>query len=152
MGGNMKINEGQLVLLMKFSEIFLKSPIENHIEVLQKSGFVWYGKLGTKPSDKTIKSILFDNKYHIILHSVKGDSFLCEAADVITSHPKDNYPKYYDEIESLKNKPFKCYFKLVDIIKLEDKFLREYVLASTGEPAGNSLRNSMASIFILRKR
>ena len=148
----MEIKDGQLVLLMKYSEVFGKDPIRSHMDVLKKKGFVWFGKFGTKPSDKTLNSVLNNGIYNIILHYSKGKSYLCQVSEVSLNHPIENYPKYYDELDALKNKPFKIYFKLTKITELNEKYLREFSLASTGEPAGRSLRNSMASIFILRKK
>jgi len=145
----MKIYKDQVVLLMKYSDIFEKNTIEAHQEVLKTVGYVWYGKVGATPSIKTLNLILLNNEYYCILHSSKNGSFLCSFTEISENSPQFGYPKYYEK--HLENKNFfKLYFKLSRIVKLPENFHNHFYLSSSGENITNALNYSMGSMFIAK--
>ena len=95
--------------------------------------------------------IQHNDHYYIILYSVKAGSFICKVEEVTKDKPKKDYPEYYLNFSSKDLEDFNVFFKIVEIKKPKDSFLKNYVLASTYEPAGMTINRSMAPMFILRK-
>lgn len=142
---------GQKVLLIKYSDIFIKNPIYEHIKILNDKGYVWFGKLGPSPSLETLKKILFENYYYVILYSSKSKPYLATVEKVIRKQPLFGLPNYYENLKTNGVLPFKTFFKIKSLEILDSSFIKEYILNSTKDPAYVAINNSMASLFILKK-
>lgn len=117
---------GQNLLLLRYSSSLKESIIEEHRSLIDKQGYVWYGKLSGITSDRIISAVLSAEYPGIILYQ-KGKAYLCELSDFTINKPDEGYPKYYDEEYIFPT----CYFKLksMDEISL-DVFDDLYVRSS----------------------
>jgi len=143
----MEIKQGQLVLLVRYSSIFQKDPIEDHINILKKNGYVWYGKYGASPSRKTIDQIKDSGFYYVILYSPKLGSYLAKIDLIQKIKPENGMPDYYGDYCYA----FSLYFRIIQLVKLNPNFYTSFVTDSSNEPASFSINQSMSGMFILRK-
>ena len=121
-----KLAHGQNLLLLRYSTDLKSSVIEEHSCIIEKYGYVWYGKLSGITSDSILSAVMSADTPGIILYK-KGKAFLCELADFTTSKPKEGYPKYYDDEYIFPC----CYFKLKSIDEISmDLFEDIYVRSS----------------------
>lgn len=145
----MQIYKDQVVLLMKYSDVFEKNVVNIHQEILNRTGYVWYGKVGATPSLKTLNLISKKGEYFCILHSSKTGSYLCSFTEFSDIIPQNGYPEYYEKYFSNKGF-FKVFFKLNRMVRLPENFHTNFYLASSGENIMNALNYSMGSMFIAK--
>lgn len=63
------IEKGQALLVLRFSFSYRNDIIEQHKNLIEKNGYVWYGKLGAVISNKIINEIMIAKKTAILLYS-----------------------------------------------------------------------------------
>lgn len=143
----MIVRENEKVLLIKYSDMYIKDSINAHLEVLKLKGSCWFGKFGAKTSEKNIKKIMNSDSPKIIL-THKKNFYICAIEKITTEPPTKNYPSYYDEYNIKKD--MTIFFKINKIIKLDNSYLEYFVVNSSLNPLANAINQSMASQFLLR--
>jgi hypothetical protein len=140
----MKIKAGQKFILFRYSDIHVKNTMKIHAEIIQRIGYVWYGKIGATPSEKSIIATRSGDSFHCIFHSSKSGSYICTFTEYSQAKPIDGTPEYYNKLDF---DFFKMYFKLTSIIALPKTFTTNFALSSTNENISNALSYSMGSMF-----
>lgn len=122
-----------------------------HKKVIEETGYVWFGKIGSKPRRDVLDKILEEKTSYIILKS-KYDCYICTFEKYIEVVPEDkNYPAYYNKSFELEN--FTIWFKLTSMIKVKDKnILNDIVVKSSRNKLVNACNSSMASHFFTLNR
>lgn len=134
---------------LRFADNFAPEcgTIQAHMDVINKHGYVWYGKLGTPISDKVAKIILDNNTPKILLiHSGKPDRYWALVAAIQREIPnKESIPYYYRDDAS----KFKTWFKLIKIDQAADHIMKKCVVSSSRRPLGEVSKSSMSPYFII---
>jgi hypothetical protein len=143
----MKIEKGSEILCIRFVNIGENDCIQEHLNIIKSLGYVWFGKIGTKPMIKKLDKIR-DNQSNYILLKDPKNAYICEFDAFSDSQPNDNeFPKYYKS-EILPTRVFSIWFKLTSIKKISDvDSLNQIVLKSSRSPILETTRSSMASFF-----
>jgi hypothetical protein len=141
-----ELKKKQKILVVRYSDFLIQNTMKLHIDLLKKEKSVWFGKIGIKPSLKTVDSIRKDNEYFVILHK-RLESYLCRVSEISYKRPQNGYPDYYQEYFFDVGQELSVYFRITEISKLPKSYLEGFILASTGMPASSAINRSMSSIF-----
>ncbi len=133
---------------IRFSEKF--SPeigtIKAHQELIDEYGFCWYGKLGSRVSERVIQEIMKNEDPRILLiHSGKTDRYWLHISEISRERPDRKYiPSYYRDMEG-----FSTWFKVRNFESAESNVISKCTVASSGTPLGEASRHSMTPYFII---
>ena len=134
---------------LRFSDNFAPDlgTISAHNAVIQKYGFVWYGKLGAVVSKKVIDDILKNEKPRILLiHSGKADRYWAYIEKIQYELPDEKYiPSYYRDNAGI----FKTWFKIVNIESAPGNILGKCKVASSKRQLSEVSKSSMNPYFII---
>lgn len=136
-------------IALRFGETF--SPeggtIRAHQELIDASGYVWYGKLGSPVSLVVAKDILQQEDSRVLLiHSGGPERYWLHVADIVRDVPDlDHVPSYYRN----QAKDFGCWFKVVSIERADKAVMSRCVVRSSGKPLTAASRHSMSPYFII---
>ncbi len=135
---------------LRFSDRFAPSEgtIVEHKKVIDKKGFVWYGKLGARISKPAIDSILEDEEPRILLiQSGIADRYWafidCVTYDI---PPKDDIPSYY----CAEAERFGTWFRVTKIVSASKDVLAKCKVVSSNRPLFQVLKSSMSPFFIIK--
>jgi len=143
----LKIIKGTQLLCLRFADIKHIDTISKHKEMIIQRGYVWFGKIGSKPSEESINKMIENDSRYIILKDSKR-TFICEFEEYTTDANKvDYYPAYYDS-EILTSRIIKIWFKLTSVIQVVEQFpLDSIVLKNTRRPLLEAVKVSMSPMF-----
>lgn len=134
---------------LRFAEHFAppEGTISAHEEIIEKRGFVWYGKMGTPLSNKIITTIKEQESPRILLiHSGGLERYWAYIDDISREKPdKSEYPDYYHD----KSNNFKTWFKVKRFELAPRGIMAECVVASSGSVLSDASRRSMSPYFII---
>ena len=143
-----KLKPGQKLLVLRYGNQIIENCIEKHIEIIDKKGYCWFGKLGLIPSKKLMDAVFSEEIPMVILYSRQG-AFLCEVEESTENKPKDGYPDYY-KTELFDNYTYpSVYFKLKSINKIDMETVNDFTVISSGNKALDTLNNSMSSFIFV---
>lgn len=139
------IEKGQALLVLRFSFSYRNDIIEQHKNLIEKNGYVWYGKLGAVISNKIINEIMIAKKTAILLYS-KWHAYLCGIEEVSANKPQKGYSAYYDEEYIFAG----CYYKLTSIDEIDERILQHLIVRSSGRYMSDTLSKqcSSSSFFV----
>ena len=136
-------------IALRFSEKFAPSEgtIAAHNALIKEIGHVWYGKLGSVLSDKTVGLLMSNDQPRILLiHSGKSSRYW---AYIDTAQrdipPVDEIPSYYRHMAQ----DFKFWFRVIGIEKAESDVMQKCKVASSGETLTFASKSSMSPYFII---
>ena len=110
------IGKGKDILCMRFVNVGGYDCIDEHLKVMDKKGYVWFGKIGNKPTDKALVKMLEEESNYILLKEPQN-AYICRFEAYSENMPsEDEYPDYYKK-EILPTRYFSLWFKLVYIKK-----------------------------------
>ena len=136
-------------IALRFADNFAPDggTIVAHNEVIEKCGYVWYGKLGSAVSQKVIDEIMHNDVPKVLLiHSGKTGRYWAFVEKIQHSVPeKTQIPKYYRE--SAEN--FKTWFKVLKFENAPTNVLSTCRVASSQRPLSEVSRSSMSPYFII---
>lgn len=144
-------------LLVRFSDnlFAVGDAIAKHQEVVQKSGSVWFGKLGTPISHKAIETIntQIENNVLSYLYLVKGNrrkstfykARIVTLTDKFPKKEKDTIPPYYFEKKIVSQ--MKSWIKITDIQPLEPSEVKLLKVRSSVLNLEETLFRSSAGLF-----
>lgn len=140
------IEKGKDILCIRFVNVGGYDCILEHKNLLIKNGFVWFGKIGNKPTDKALKKMIAENTNYILLKEpVKA--YICTFETYQHDQPLEGFPSYYTT-EILPNRKFSIWFKILSIKEVKNlNVLNDVVLKSSRSPVLETVRRSMASHF-----
>lgn len=138
-------------ICIRYSDLKSIDCAYEHKKVIQETGYVWFGKIGSKPRRDALDKILEEDVSYIILKS-KKECYICTFNKYLENIPEDkNYPAYYDESFKIEN--FSIWFRLTSMIKIEDNnILDNIIVKSSRNKLINSCNSSMASHFFTFNR
>lgn len=154
-------NEDRIHVVMRFADGFLSAEdtIARHLEVIERHGAVWIGKLGKALGDNWIaianEQCRRGEATYLLLVQKSGSSYEAHRGRVleITKQlPSDGaklVPKYYHENSITRQVSF--WVKLASLVKVKQGGLMEYRIASSGRPLPSTLRKSMAALFVVKE-
>jgi hypothetical protein len=121
--------------------------IVEHEKIIDKLGYVWYGKFGTRVSDKNMSVILAsEDKRILLIHSGTSKRYWLHIEDISYETPElTAIPEYYRGIAGT----IKTWFKVIKIEKAEKGVMAKCVVASSGSPLSAVSRHSMSPYFII---
>lgn len=135
-------------IALRFSDNYAPSEgmIYHHNEIINKYGYVWYGKFGSKISSIIINEQLKTNDPKILLIKSGGvDRYWAHFSAFLQNElPDAEYvPEYYrDNIKDIK-----CWFKITKFEKAEKDVLSKCVVLSSGDKLSTASKHSMNPYF-----
>ncbi|HFU3867148.1 TPA: hypothetical protein ACGO3B_000928 [Streptococcus suis] len=137
-------------IALRFGEHFApdEGTIAAHQEIIDKYGYVWYGKLGRAISSKIACEIKENKSPKILLmQSGKGICYWAYVDDVIFEVPtREEIPQYYRS----KAEDFKTWFKIRKFEKADSKVKSECSVVSSGKTLAEASKRSMSPFFIIK--
>lgn len=134
---------------LRFAENFAPvcGTIAAHQEHIDTSGHVWYGKLGSAVSFKTVNDIMNDNDPHFLrIHSGEQDRWWVHIEKIQRETPPlDGIPAYYQN----KADGFGCWFKVLRFERAAKDVMSKCVVASSGKPLTSASHHNMSPYFII---
>jgi hypothetical protein len=134
-------------IALRFSNKFAPDcgTIEAHNELIQKNGYVWYGKLGNRIAASVFDEILGNDEPRILLiHSGAANRYWAYVDKIQHDIPeRDDIPEYYrDDADK-----FRTWFR---VIKFEDAprdIMSKCTMTSSGQELGIASKHSMSPYF-----
>lgn len=136
-------------IALRFGEHF--SPkcgtIAAHQEIIDKLGFVWYGKMGTSVSDKVIADIkAADHPQILLIRSGKAERYWAKISEIQHKVPPlSEIPEYYRDTAGT----FKTWFKIKEFELAARDVMSKCKVASSGNALGEVSKHSMSPYFII---
>lgn len=138
-----------VTIALRFADNFApqEGTICAHDTLIEKDGFVWYGKLGTPVSAKVSRQILEQVCPRILLiHSGRSDRYWAFIDKIQYEVPEVvHIPDYYRR----KAEMFKTWFRVKKIETAKPNVLRKCVVISSGRSLSEVSRSSMSPYFII---
>lgn len=137
----------ETTVALRFSDAFAPSEgtIQAHQNMIDKQGFVWYGKLGAAVSSKVANLIMENENPRILLiHSGKTGRYWAYIKKIqydISS--KSEIPEHYRDNAGI----FKTWFRVVKIEEVPKNVLGNCVVASSQRPLSEVSKSSMSPYF-----
>ena len=134
-------------IALRFSDNYApkEGMIYLHQQLINKKGFVWYGKFGNRISQDIIREQLNTNDPKILLiKSGSVERYWMHFSDYQEETPPlDNIPEYYRNNCS----EIKCWFKVILFERAEKDVLSRCFVLSSGDCLSNSSKHSMNPYF-----
>ena len=136
-------------IALRFAENFAPDcgTIVAHQEVIDKRGFVWYGKLGSPVSAKVAGEILSeDDPCILLIHSGGVERWWAHIEAIKRETPELlGVPCYYRD----RAEGFSCWFRVVGFERADAKVMSNCFVASSGKVLTEASRQSMSPYFII---
>lgn len=134
-------------IALRFSNKFAPEcgTIEAYYELIQKNGYVWYGKLGNKSAASVIPEILGNEEPRILLkHSGATYRYWAYIDKIQHEIPElEDIPEYYrDEADK-----FKTWFRVIRFADAPRDIMSKCIVASFGQELGIASEHSMSPYF-----
>ena len=134
---------------LRFSEKFAppEGTIAAHNALIKQSNLVWYGKLGTALSNKTVEMILDCSTPRILLiHSGKSNRYWAYIDKAQRETPiLSEIPHYYRHMAG----DFGFWFRVLRFEKAENDVMQKCIVSSSGEQLTYASKSSMSPYFII---
>ena len=136
-------------IALRFADNFAPDmgTIAAHSELIEKYGYVWYGKLGSAVSQKVIDEIMNNNIPKILLiHSGKTGRYWAYIEKIQHEIPdKEKIPEYYRHNAG----NFKTWFKVIRFENASSNVLSVCKVKSSQRPLAEVSKSSMSPYFII---
>lgn len=134
-------------IALRFSNKFAPEcgTIEAHNELIQKKGYVWYGKLGNKIAASVFPDILENDEPRILLiHSGASYRYWAYVDKIQHELPdKEGIPAYYrDDADK-----FKTWFRVIRFEDAPRDIMSKCTVSSSGQELGIASKHSMSPYF-----
>lgn len=150
-----------LHLVVRFSDNLFSvgDVVEKHNIVASKNGYVWFGKFGSTISEKRIEMLhgQIAKKIPTYIYLVKGNrkkstfyrSDLLEITKQLPKSEEKKFPEYY--IENKLKQHIQTWFKISQIIQVEDSALSKLKAIGSVYPIQESLVRSSSGYFLVHE-
>lgn len=136
-------------IALRFGEHFAPEcgTIVAHQEIIDKYGYVWYGKMGAAVSSKMVSEIMDNEKSMILLiRSGKTERYWAKVEKIQYDVPeKEKIPEYYRDTAGT----FKTWFKITEFELAPRDIMGKCFVASSGNSLGEVSKHSMSPYFII---
>ncbi len=136
-------------IALRFADNFAppEGTIKAHEKLIQKNGYVWFGKLGQGVSEKTKEIILHNSPARILLiHSGKTDRYWAIIRSIQKEIPPEGFaPEYYKD----KYNKVGAWFCVTEFIKAPSDIISKCVLVSSGRSLSEMSRKGSNPMFIV---
>ncbi len=135
-------------LALRFGETFSPScgTIKAHQQVIDKNGYVWYGKSGAPVSDAKIAELKKEETDRILLiHSGGFDRWWAYIDGITKETPSFGIPDYYSENAS----KFKTWFRIIRFEEAPKDIMSKCVVISSKSKLSDASRYSMNPCFYI---
>ena len=137
---------------LRFSNSFAPAcgTIKAHQELIDSSGYVWYGKLGSRVSDEVSNTILgVLSPMILLIHSGSFNRYWAYIDKIQYSVPPlQEIPEYYrDRADNIKT-----WFRIIKFEKASKDVLSHCFVASSGMVLTRASMHSMSPYFIIDYR
>lgn len=136
-------------IALRFGEHFAPEcgTIVAHQEIIDKMGYVWYGKMGAAVSTKMANEIMENESPMILLiRSGKTERYWAKIEKIQYDVPeRDGIPEYYRDTAPT----FKTWFKIVEFEIAPKDIMSQCFVASSGNSLGDVSKHSMSPYFII---
>lgn len=134
-------------IALRFGEHFAPAcgTIAAHQEVIDKIGYVWYGKMGAKASETMLKEIIASDLPRVLLiNSGKADRYWAYIESYSYDMPsKNEFPSYYgDKLEKMNT-----WIKIVKFEIAPKDIMSKCKVISSGATLGEASKHSMSPYF-----
>lgn len=121
--------------------------IVEHEKIIDKLGYVWYGKFGARVSDKNKSVILAsEDKRILLIHSGTSRRYWLYIEDITYDTPEMTaIPAYYRHIAGT----IKTWFKVTKIEKAEKDVMGRCTIVSSGSSLSAVSKHSMNPYFVI---
>lgn len=136
-------------IALRFGEHF--SPecgtIAAHQELIDKLGYVWYGKMGNSVSEKVLAEIMAAEDPKILLiRSGRTERYWAKITEATHKIPeRSGIPEYYRDTAGT----FKTWFKVTSFELAPRDVMSKCKVASSGNTLGEVSKHSMSPYFII---
>lgn len=107
----------KIVYLFKFTDKNNLNCTEEHIRVIEEHGYVWFGKIGNRPTERELIELNNSSPNYLILKNRK-ELYLCQYSSFSDSCIDNVYPTYYDSCLDISK--FSLWLKITSILKISD--------------------------------
>ncbi len=136
-------------IALRFADNFApdEGTISAHNEIIEKYGYVWYGKLGSAVSQKAMDEILKNKQPRVLLiHSGKTGRYWAHVEKIQHDIPEmSKIPEYYRGNAG----KFKTWFKVTRFEPAPSNVLSICKVASSQRPLSEVSKSSMSPYFII---
>lgn len=137
-------------ILLKYSDKFAPAggTIVAHNEVINRYGYVWYGKIGQNLAKAKVEQVVNQDDPFIILYNGATDSaYKAAICGFCQQTPDDGaIPEYYSRFI----KHIKAWFKVTSFEPMESSFT-DFYITSSGEVLQRTKKASMSSFFYITR-
>jgi hypothetical protein len=132
-------------IALRFSDSFApkSGTIAEHKKIINKRGFVWYGKLGNKISPKIFASILANGPVRILMIKTGSTERYWATLEEVSYEKQDIHPDYYEQEAAQMN----TWLKISKFETADDDILEKCIIPSTGNKLSEIYKKSMGSYF-----
>ena len=136
-------------IALRFGENIAPSEgtIVSHQTMINKNGYVWYGKFGA-PVSKKVSSVILesDNPKILLIQSGRSKRYWAYIDDIQWEKPRSgSYPSYYEQAINR----FKTWFRVIKIEEAPSDIMANCYVASSGASLAHASRSSMSPYFII---
>ena len=145
----MELEIGQKLLVLRYNTKVEPECIKLHQNVIQQTGYCWFGKIGKIPSAWMLEAVFAEKAPAILLYNRSG-TFLSTLEDFSYETQQEGIPEYY--INQLYNNGVfpESYFKLTSIEKINTSILEHLFVFSSGKNMHETLNGrAMSSFFFV---
>lgn len=136
-------------IALRFSENFSSKDgtIKEHQKIIDKNGYVYYGKMGSAVSAKNKALVLAEEQPKILLIHSGGLKRYWAYIDNITNETPsyDEFPDYYHDIKD----KFRTWFRIIKFEQAPSNILSLCKVASSGAILGEASKHSMSPYFVI---
>lgn len=121
--------------------------IQSHLKIIEKKGYVWYGKMGKRLSSKVIRILLANkNPRFLLIHSGSFERYWLYIDKITYNQPNyEDFPEYYHNIAN----NFNTWFRVLKIELADKKVMTKCRVISSGSVLSMVSRASMSPYFII---
>lgn len=121
--------------------------IAEHERIIESQGFVWYGKFGSRISEKARSAVMAsDCKRVLLIHSGTNKRYWLHVDEISYDTPELHcIPEYYRELAGT----VKTWLKVTRIEKADKSVMAKCTVSSSGSPLSAVSRHSMSPYFII---
>lgn len=134
-------------IALRFSEKFSPEDgtIKEHEKIIEKFGFAWYGKMGSKVTSSYMEEIMHNEDPKILLiHSGGTERYWAYVSDYSDRQPDPQYiPAYYRNMAD----KFHYWFKITRFEKADRDIMAKCTVPSSGSTLSTASKYSMSPYF-----
>ena len=153
----MKISENTKMLLFRYSNYKHHKFVEEHLAVLNRSGYVWMLKAGKRSSMDKLAAIMKMGGW-LVLRAPKADGSTCYIAKfsaIEDTEPEDGvFPDYYNDFLDGDDLYFEeasgQWFKLEMIKELPEKFKTSLVISQSGKHVDDIIDSTRTAVMFIQ--